>query len=106
MKLLGCVALAALVLTLTACGGASKRAPDRNRYSCDGGLSFHADIGRGSEEIWVRLPTHSFRMDRVETDVGDMYVRGRNTLSVEEGVATLVLSDGTRLVNCARRTPG
>ncbi len=103
--LLGRCALVVLALAVAACGGAGKRAPDRNRYSCDDGLSFHADIARGSEEVWVRLPTHSFRMDRVETDVGDMYVRGKNTLSLEEGVATLVLGDGTRLLNCTRATP-
>lgn len=103
---IGRCALALLVLALASCSGARKRDPDRNRYYCDDATSFHAEINKGSEEIWVKLPTHAFRMDRVETDVGDMYVRGKNTLSVEEGVATLVLGDGTRLTNCKRRAPG
>ena len=98
------LAAAVAVALLAGCGGSSKRDPDRNRYACDGGQSFSAELRPGASEVWVRLADHSFRMNRVETEAGDTYTRGGNTLSVSEGVATLKLGDGSEMKNC--RLPG
>jgi hypothetical protein len=84
------------------CGSTGKRDPDRDRYVCEGGGSFSADVGKRQEWVWVQLPTHAFRMDRVQTEAGESYVRGANRLSIDDGVATLVLADGTGFSGCRR----
>ena len=97
------LAVVLIAVSVAGCSGSGKREADRNRYACDDGMSFSAEVSKGAEAIWVRLKSNSFRMDRVESDAGDRYVRGSNTLSLDDdGVATLALGDGARLVNCRR----
>ena len=94
------LAVALVTLTIAGCGGSGRKDRDRDRFECEGGRSFVARFESGEKTVWVGLPDHEFRLDRVETDAGTMYARGGTTLSVDGGVLALAPAAGPRYLGC------